>query len=302
MAQGGYFYRVKRKVTFLMRRGSFYPSSRRKDIPERTVFHKIFVNSLFAFLLAYVFVYLVFNLTILLSAAAFNIPTLLSYAEISYIVKGTGWTSDAVKIIFSSGPFIMLLLGTVMLFLYQYVSHETGILKLVVLWIYSLSIVQCLGEITVGSLLGEGFGYVLMYMYVNDTMVLVITVLALCGMVAAGVLSTRQYLVSANSYFNDLPHRLNRKFLVFQFLFPFVAGNIIIYLVKLPGITLYELFVNATMVFVLLPVIIRGGTMADFYFDEEPRQVKLVFPMILASIIVLILFRLVLNSGLRILM
>lgn len=302
MAPGGYFYRVKRKVTFLMKRGSKSSSFHHKDVPKTPLFPRIFVNSLFAFLLAYVFVYLVFNLTLLLSSAAFNIPTLLSYSEISYIVKGTGWTSDAVKVIFSSGPFIMLLLGTVMLFLYQYVSHETGILKLVVLWIYSLSIVQCLGEITVGSLLSKGFGYVLMYMYVNDTMVLVITVLALCGMVAAGVLSTRQYLVSANSYFNDLPHRLNRKFLVYQFLLPFIAGNFIIYLVKLPGITVYELFVNATMIFVLLPVIIRGGTMADFYFDEEPRQVKLVFPMILASIIILILFRLVFSSGLRLLM
>lgn len=128
---------------------------------------------------------------------------------------------------------------------------------------------------------------------------MVVTVLALIGMISVGFSVARYFTISANIYFNELPAFYTRKFLGFQFLVPFLAGNFIIWLIKLPSISLYDITLNLTMVFMLIPVMIRGKQLEDFYFDEDQRSIRLSYPIILISIIVLILFRIILSPGLK---
>lgn len=303
----GYIYRTHRKISFLLRRGSLFRTPGKKTGRSRRNNHAVYnrsfipisLNSLFLFLLAYVLVSLIYSLSTALAAIAFNIPTTVYLNEISFLIKGVGWTPDAVKIVYCAGPLVCLLAGAILIILYNITAEETGMLRLLVLWMFAHSMVFFFGEIMMGSLFNRDFGYVLMYLYAQDTVMMVVTVLALIGMISVGFSVARYFTISANIYFNELPAFYTRKFLGFQFLVPFLAGNFIIWLIKLPSLSLYDITLNLTMIFMLIPVMIRGKQLEDFYFDEDQRSIRLSYPIILVSIVVLILFRIMLAPGLK---
>ena len=80
---------------------------------------------------------------------------------------------------YSTGPVLALISGVLLFLLYTHVSEESGILKLLVIWMLSHSIVFFFGDIVMGSLFTKGYGFVLMYMYATDTVKMVISVLGI---------------------------------------------------------------------------------------------------------------------------
>lgn len=304
--RSGYFYRTYRKISFLLRRGSFFRKGQAKKengLKDRTIPRSLFtlvsINSTFLFLLAYILIFFLYNVATALAAFAFEIPTIIQYNDIAFLIKGVGWNSDSVKVVYSAGPLAALLAGIILIIVYNIVAEENGILRLLVLWMFAHSVVFFFGEIMMGSLFGRGFGYVLMYLYAKDTVMMVITVLCLIGIMALGFRFARLFVVSANIYFNELPAFYIRKFLAFQFILPFIAGNVVIYLVKLPGISPYEVTLNLTMVFLLIPVMIQSSRLEDFYFDEDPRRNRIYLILALITTGALIAFRIILGSGLK---
>jgi hypothetical protein len=80
---------------------------------------------------------------------------------------------------------------------------------------------------------------------------------------------------------------------------PFIAGNVIIYLVKLPGTSLYDVTLNLTMIFLLIPVMIEGSRREDFYFDEDPRRPGIYFLWAAIALAAILAFRILLGAGLK---
>ncbi len=304
--RSGYLYRTSRKLTFLLRRGSLFrgvtarnENQRKNHSISHGTFTLISVNSTFLFILAYILIFSLFNFATSMAAYAFDIPSIIYYNDIAFLIKGVGWTADSVKVVYSAGPLAALLSGIVLIILYSIVAEESGILRLLVLWMFTHAVVFFFGEIMMGSLFGRGFGYVMMYIYAKDTVMMVVTVLSLIGMIALGFRLARLYVVSANIYLNELPDFYIRKFLVSQFIVPFIAGNIILSLVKLPGISIYDITINLTMLFLLIPVIIQASRMEDFYFDEDPRRVRLYLSLVGITAVLLLAFRLLFGAGLK---
>ncbi len=259
----------------------------------------ISINSVFFFLVAYILIFILYNFATALAAFAFNIPTVIYYNDLSFLIKGVGWSPDAVKVVYSAGPLAALLAGIILIILYNIVAEENGVLRLLVLWMFIHASVYFFGEIMLGALFSRGFGFVLMYLYAKDTVMMVITVLALIGMISLGFRFARLFTVSANIYFNELPSHYARRFLTYQFILPFLIGTVILTLVKLPGFSPYETGVNLTMVFLLIPMMIQGSRLEDFYFDEDPRQVRIYIPLVVAALTLLVLFRMVFGNGLK---
>ena len=302
----GYLYRTKRKISFLLRRGSLFRAGRpgnesphKDNTISRGTFTLVSVNSTFLFLLGYIIVFLLYGIATAMAAYAFDIPSVIYYNDVAFLIKGVGWTADSVKVVYSAGPLASLLAGIILLITYNLVAEENGILRLLVLWMFAHAVVFFFGEIMMGSLFGRGFGYVLMYLYAKDTVMMVVTVLCLIGMIALGFRFARLFVVSANIYFNEMPAFYTRKFLTFQFIVPFIAGNVIIYLVKLPGTSLYDITLNLTMIFLLIPVMIEGSRREDFYFDEDPRRPGIYFLWAAVVLAAVVAFRILLGNGLK---
>ena len=133
------FYPAYRKIRFLAKRGTFFSLQPQDVIGEMVVtkgtFKLILFNSFFLFLLAYLFIYLL-NLFITgYTAVIFNIPVVIYFNDVDYLIRGNDWTSDSVSGVFSSGPLFLLVLSVFFLILYTTVITETGILRLLLLFL-----------------------------------------------------------------------------------------------------------------------------------------------------------------------
>ena len=161
------------------------------------------------------------------------------------------------------------------------------------------SLTRFFGEILVGAILGKGFGFVILYLFLMDTGKVILTILGFVAMFATGLILTRFSLYSANIYFNDLL-RINRlKFIFSQFIIPFLIGNLVIFLIKLPQIRNFDIAMNASMVLFLIPVLVKSINIEDLYFDEDPRTIRLKMIIPITALSLLFLFRLILGFGIR---
>lgn len=297
-------YRAYRKIRFLWRTGAFSTipvknnigSSKAIHYPKRTYF-AIGINSLSVYMITYLFVFFLTHVITAISASAFKISTLLYYYDVDFLIRGYDWTSDAVIAVFSSAPLFSLLFALLLFILYVNVAAETGFLRLFVLWTLCHFLLRFFGDMLVGVLLDEGFGYVIMYLFVMDTGKMLICLFAFICLFSMGYLMTRYFLYSGNSYFNLL-NRTNRiKFILAQFIIPVVLGNILIIVLKIPQIRLFEILLNASMLMLLIPVFLRSIKLQDLFFDEEPRRIKIFVKYIISAILMLIVFRVGLGIG-----
>ena len=300
---GNRFYVAYRKIRFLAKQGSLFSLSK-PGVPKRIevqngIFKIISLNSCLLFLIAYLIIYTL-NLFITgYTAIVFNIPVLVYYYDVDYLIRGIDWTPDSVSGVFSSGPIAMLVLSIFLLILYRTVETETGILRLLLLWMIFHSLTRFFGEILVGAILGKGFGFVILYLFLMDTGKVILTILGFVAMFATGLILTRFSLYSANIYFNDLL-RINRlKFIFSQFIIPFLIGNLVIFLIKLPQIRNFDIAMNASMVLFLIPVLVKSINIEDLYFDEDPRTIRLKMIIPITALSLLFLFRLILGFGIR---
>jgi hypothetical protein len=300
---GNRFYAAYRKIRFLAKRGSLFSGSKsyrtnQAGIPG-SIFRTISLNSLFLFIIAYLLIYLLNLLITGYAALLFNIPVLVYYYDVDYLIRGIDWTPDSVSGVFSSGPIAMFVISLFMLILYKNVETETGILRLLLLWMIFHALTRFFGEILVGAILNKGFGFVILYLFLMDTGKVIITILGFVAMFTTGLFMARLSLYSSNIYFNDLRRNYRTQFINCQFFIPFVIGNILIFLVKLPQISYFDIGVNASMILFLIPVLVRSFGMEDFYFDEEPRKIRIMRLLPVTAVILLIAFRVIFGFGVR---
>ncbi len=297
------FYSAYRKLRFLAKRGSLLPMPKQQAASSLVIpfgtFKLITLNSLMLFLTAYLIIY-VLNLFITgFAALLFDIPVVIYYNDVDYLIRGIDWTPDSVSGVFSSGPIAMFVLSLFLLILYKSVETETGILRLLVLWMIFHALTRFFGEVLVGAIFNKGFGFVILYMFVMDTGKVVLTIMGFVAMFTTGLFLTRFSLYTANIYFNDLIKAYRTKFLTSQFILPFVIGNILILLVKIPDINYFDIVLNASMILFLVPVLLRSVGLEDFYFDEEPRKIRMMTILPLTTVLLMIAFRLILGMGIR---
>jgi hypothetical protein len=302
-SSGNRFYSAYRKIRFLAKTGSLFSLSKSSSAGKSTIpkgtYRTIAFNSLLLFLIGYIIVY-VLNLFITgYAAIAFNIPVIVYYYDIDFLIRGIDWTPDSVSGVFSSGPLAMLVLSLFLIILYKSVETETGNMRLLLLWIIFHALTRFFGEILVGASLNKGFGFVILYMFVMDTGKVILTILGSVAMFAVGLFMARLSLYSANIYFNNLRKANRNKFIFSQFLLPFILGIAVIFIIKIPEINYFETALSASMVLFLIPIFMRGISIEDLYFDEDPRTIKIKPVLPIAAGLLLILFRVILGIGVR---
>jgi hypothetical protein len=298
-----------RKIRFLLKRGTLLKirpqsiQSFRKNyfrIILRPDYLKIILGSTILFLLAYFIVFSVINVTSSISALTYDIKSVIYYYKIDYLISAKGWKIDIIKVVFSTGPFFSLILSFLVLVLYINISQETWFIRLFFFWIFCHAFLHFFGEMLIGVLLTKGFGLAISYMFISDYNKLLIILFSSTCLILTGFLFTKIALFSGNIYFNMIT-KVNRSyFLQSQFLIPSLLGFAGLVLLKSPKITEFDVLVNLTMLLLILPIVFRGLSMKDLYFDPEPRIIVIRWKLLLLLGVVLILFRVIFEAGLRI--
>ncbi|MBW6490960.1 MAG: hypothetical protein K0B15_07165 [Lentimicrobium sp.] len=256
---------------------------------------RIAINSTAYYLLSYLFVFIFHQVATIIAAGFFEFHVEVDYSRIIFMISRYEWDFDSVKIIFSAGPVAVLILSIVMIvFAYRY-NEYVGSLKLFFLWgfVHCISIV--LGSAYAGALLGEGFGHVLLWMYMADTAKLIISLISLFLLAATGYSVARMFLLSANIYYKLLSVENRLSFVIAQVILPFILGSFCILALRLP-LNLYEIIRILTPLIVVLMVLLSSFGYSVFYFDENPRTIKINGSLVAIALIVYSLYRIALLS------
>jgi len=258
----------------------------------------IVVNSTAQFLLAYFLVFLIHQGVTVLSSIFFNFPVLMDYTRIDFLNYRYSWTFDSVKIIFSSGPVISMIVSLFMIVVAFKFREYDGLLRMFFIWGFIHSFNLFAGSAVAGALLGEGFGHVLIWMFMPDTGKLVVSLIGIFALASLGFLITHLVLLTANSYFNLLDYDHRMPFMLAQLLVPYVIGSALIIAIRLP-LNYYELMRLGTEAIIIIPAFLNSSGFQIFYFDESPKSQKISGSLLTAAIILIVLYRIVLNSPIK---
>jgi hypothetical protein len=118
-------------------------------------------------------------------------------------------------------------------------------------------------------------------------------------LVMAGLMTTRSFLISANSYFNEINENNRSFFMVPQVFIPYLIGNLILIAIRQPKFIYYDTFVALAMILPVLPVLISYRSYHEMYFEEEEKTLRISWVSLLILGGLTLIFRGLLSFGLR---
>jgi hypothetical protein len=274
------------------------------DFKGNSAQHKRFAiiifNSTTLYLLSYLSFFLLSQFITVIAASFFHYPVIVHYYEIYFNISPDAWYHDSVKTVFSSGPLFNFVVGISFLIIYSNIRERTGAFKVFFLWGFLHAVNMLFGAMLIGTLFETGLGYVVSWMYIMDTGKVLYSIISIFLMVLAGLLTTRQFLISGNTYYNEINRSNRTSFIISQVFLPYIIGNAVLILLRWPRFIFYDTFIGLTMIVCILPVLLTYRSYNELYFEEGEKR-----PLIgwLAFIIlsgVILFFRGVLGIGLHI--
>jgi hypothetical protein len=259
----------------------------------------IVVNSTAYFILSYLVIYFLQQLITALVALHFEIDSVIHFNYIDFLIRGDDWTFDSVKIVYSVSVVFSMIAALVCIIIYLRTIEFDGLLRLFFLWGFLHSINNVIGGILIGAFIGEGPGYVLAYIYMTDTSKLFLALFGIFFLLGIGSAMVRPMLLTANSYYNSQRPEMRFAFVRRQFLMPFIIGNTILVIAKLP-IETFEFLLIAPFFVLLLPLFFLSGSFPEIYFDENPKERTIHWKLIIFTLMILLVVIIALREGLRI--
>ncbi len=269
------------------------------NAPNSRRFILISFNSTIFFLLAYFSLFFISQIVTLITASFFNYPTTLYYYEIYFNISQEAWYPDSVKTIFSSGPLIGFVIGITSLIIYSNLHELTGPYKLFFLWGFLHAVNMLFGALLVGTLFETGVGHVISWMYVMDTGKVLYSIISVFLLVITGLISTRQFLISGNTYFNEINQTNRTSFIIAQVFMPYLAGNVLLILLRLPRFIFYDTFIGIALIICIIPVLLTYRSYHEFYFEEDEKKPRLVIRALVFLAIAVLIFRVAEEIGIH---
>ena len=269
--------------------------AKKAKLLSRRNFWVIVANSTSAFVLAYLLIFYINHFTTLLTAGMFDFDVSFNYYIIYYHIEPYQWTHDAVKLMYSAGPIIILLVGLIALIGFYSMVEEPARAKVLFIWLTFLSFSYFFGGMLIGNLFTKGIGHVFNWMYFNSTEKLIVAMIGFFGLIATAFLMAKPFAISANSYFQEFNSKLFPFFFMAQVVVPFIFGTILIELFFLPKPNFQVMWFWAPITVLMFIVYKVMDSMDNLYFDEEDRYIELSKGLIITAIIAYVGLRLVLS-------
>ena len=259
-------------------------------------FYYYTINSVALYIIAYLLVYMVYQLTVLIVASRWGLDSVLYYYDLAFNDYSPLWSRYNIIVVTFSGPFISLVIGFIF---YKWIADRPKVksfLKLFVLWIGFHGFNLFLGAFVSGVSFDEGFGYVANWLYLNVFWKFLLSLVFLSILAMTGYFSARKFLETSNSMLR-VRKKYRTRFLFHQVVLPWFIGSAIILLVKIPNNMPYEAGTLVTMMFAVVPVL--------FNLKAEPRPnmigthkpTKVMWSYIIMVLVILLLYRVGLDTG-----
>lgn len=257
----------------------------------RNNFWIIAVNSTAAFILAYLSIFYLNHLSLILTSGIFGYPISVDYETISFHIEPFEWTHDAVKLMYGSGPILIFILGLIALVGYFSFLEEVAKIKILFLWFALIAMNHFFGGLMIGNLFTKGVGHVFNWMYLKDTQKMIIALVGFFGLLSTGLLMARPLAFAANSYFKKLSEHNFPFYFTSIIIVPFIVGNLVIIGYFMPDVHFQEKFGWISLAVILLLIFWRINSFDSIYFDEDDRKISLSYALIFTTIAVIVVFR-----------
>ena len=264
----------------------------------RRNFWIIATNSLASFMLAYMLVFYLNQLSFVLTAGMFDYPVSIDYATYFFHIEPYQWTHDAVFVIFSSGYVLTFILGLLSLLAFMSLTGESMPVKILFFWIVMHSSNFVFGGLLLGNLLTEGIGHVFNWMYLLDTPRMIISIVGFFGLLMTALYAARMIAISSDAYFAKYNEKVAPFFITAQVIVPYLLGSLLVFFYFFPKNMFHERYGWIVLGVMLLIFFLRSRFTDDLMFEEdENRQIRLMRGLVFFTVIVFISSRLLLNHG-----
>ncbi|MBN2173599.1 MAG: hypothetical protein JW731_05685 [Bacteroidales bacterium] len=257
------------------------------------------INSIALFITAYLLIYMIYQLTVLVTASRWRLDSVLYYFDLAFNDYSPLWSRLNIIIVTASGPVVCLLIGILFFRLISNRKKLKGFRKLLVMWIAIIGFNMFLGAFASGVSFDEGFGYVPAWLYLNVFWQIFISLLFLFILGLIGYYSASKFLDTSNSSYRVRPEN-KVKFLFFQVVLPWIIGILIIFLVKIPNNTPYDTANLITLGFGVVPVLFNRYARPTVLFESERKPTRINWYYIILFMVLLLAFRIGLNNGLHV--
>lgn len=256
------------------------------------------LHSLAMFFLSWMTLFYLKNGVTLILASSLSIPVEFSFYKPTYLIPSTLWNPDMVKLLFISPQLVALVFAIACFVVVFNVNRYVGLLKIFFIWGFVHGWAQCFGGMLVGMLTNTGFGFAADWMYLFDTMKLVLSLMSLFMLFAGGFLISHSWQMSINIYYNEVMEDMFPRFLFFQVTLVALVGVLVLILLRMPAPAGLQ-YVVPMLVVMLLPVSLKGNGFSDLQFDGLDRSFRLQFWLVVFAALALVVTRLVFGFGLR---
>jgi len=117
--------------------------------------------------------------------------------------------------------------------------------------------------------------------------------------VIIGTISTKYWIMSANSYYKFSKPSGRRVFIMSQVFIPYILGIPIIWLINQPEVMRYDTMVSISLIFMVLPPIILNQFYQEYYFEDKEKKIQWSYRILIFTITFILLYRILLGIGIR---
>jgi hypothetical protein len=216
-----------------------------------------FMHSTAYFILAFMFIYIVYQVVTILVASSYQIPVIWYYYRLKFPLYTYSplYTRAALVFIFSSGPIMSLMLAFVFLKMFFTTHPFFKRFQLFYLWGFICGSNMFFGAYIAGFFTRTEFIYTSEWLFMSrmfDVEEIFFTVISFVVMLVIGRILTPLFLVSSGSVTLISPE--NRQvFIITQVVLPWLAGILILFLITLPTFYVPLIIKTITPGLALLP-------------------------------------------------
>jgi len=262
----------------------------------KTNFWLIATNSTASYVLAFLIVFYINHFIKVILAGSYGYDLGFDWDIINFYIEPYEWTHDSVKLIYSAGPILILVLGFISLVAFWSLVEEPARLKTFFMWFTLHSFNFFFGGLLIGNIFKKGVGHVFNWMYMTDTSKMIVALFGFLGLLGTALIMSKPAAITANSYFNKLDDKNIPFFITAQIIVPFIIGTLLYLGFFMPRILFQETYSWISLAMILLFIIGKVSRMETLYFDEEDRFIGISSVIVITSIVIFVSFRILLRN------
>ncbi len=262
----------------------------------------LIIYSVIAYLLAYMFVFLSYNLITAIVGKYYHIKTVLNHNYLLFLTQDNSslWTFTNSFIIFTSSAVLLIILALILIKIFKYYEKKTFLIKIFLFWIVLHIINRILGFFIIGTIfdlyyLNVLFDWLLIEYWVRLVIIFIVTFSAILFI---GVKTTRPLLLTSRS-FEYVRSKNKLLFVEAQAFIAWFLASVLIFILHLPSFSYIENLLSVSMFFLILPSYFTHKHIKNLPSDNGKITPKYKIPWLFIGILIslLLVFRFLLSKG-----